>query len=194
MYCVVSYHGNKKSSSSLLMISYSCTINLTCTLLCVLDFNTLLKSNRSFSLSTAKHYFIACVSFWINVLPFFSFVVMGLQDFIIHIIKIVLCHKYFPNSSLCGCMIPTCIAVVALFPGPCRSRLHEECRGYNNEFYYSDVHTSHPADTMAYKSLIQKDIHLIISLHNNMLPNLITIRFSTTMVISSWSSVQEHTI
>ena len=132
MYCVVSYHGNKKSSSSLLMISYSCTINLTCTLLCVLDFNTLLKSNRSFSLSTAKHYFIACVSFWINVLPFFSFVVMGLQDFIIHIIKIVLCHKYFPNSSLCGCMIPTCIAVVPLFPGPCPSWLHKECRGYNN--------------------------------------------------------------
>ena len=77
MYCVVSYHGNKKSSSS---------FNLTCILLCVLDFNTLLKSNRSFSFSTAKHYFMARVSFWINVLPFFSFVVMGLQDFIIHMV------------------------------------------------------------------------------------------------------------
>ena len=51
MYCVVSYHGNKKSSSS---------FNLTCILLCVLDFNTLLKSNRSFSFSTAKHYFMTC--------------------------------------------------------------------------------------------------------------------------------------
>ena len=100
-------------------------------------------------------------------------------------------------------MIPTCIVVVALFPGPCRSSLHDECRGYNNNnnnnnnnngFYYSDVHTSHPADTMAYKSLIQKDIHLIISLHNNnMLPNLLTIRYSTTMVISSWSSVRPGT-
>jgi len=29
------------------------------------------------------------------------------------------------------------------------------------------VHTRHPADTTAYKSLLQKDIHLIISLHNN---------------------------
>jgi len=52
----------------------------------------------------------------------------------------------------------------------------------------------HPADTTAYKSLIHIDIHLIISLHTkNMLPNLLTIR-STTMVISSRSSVKEHTI
>ena len=38
--------------------------------------------------------------------------------------------KYFPNSSICGCMIPTCIGVIALLPWPCISRLHEECRGY----------------------------------------------------------------
>jgi len=51
----------------------------------------------------------------------------------------------------------------------------------------------HPADTTAYKSLIHIDIHLLISLHTkNMLPNILTIR-STTIVISSRSSVKEHT-